>query len=123
MIGGDDGVAVDSACAEGRDRLSGWYVGGEDIASLVDRQCPARGPGDLKLVPTRANGQPAFGMYLRDGDVYRPFSLPVLTLGPAGVTHVATFFDLSLFARFGLPESLPVPPGTPPTAMAPTAGA
>jgi RNA polymerase sigma-70 factor (ECF subfamily) len=102
--------------------FTGWYVGGEDIAHLIDRQCPARGPGDLKLVPTRANGQPAFGLYMRDGDVYRPFNLPVLTLGPDGVTHVACFFDLSLFATFGLPESLPVPPGTPPTAMAPAAG-
>jgi hypothetical protein len=62
----------------------------------------------MRLVPTKANGQYAFGLYMRDGDVYRPFNLPVLTLAPDGVSHVACFFDLRLFKTFGLPESLPV---------------
>jgi RNA polymerase sigma-70 factor, ECF subfamily len=88
--------------------FTGWYVGGEDIARLIDTKCPAEGPGDMRLVPTRANGQYAFGLYMRDGDVYRPFNLPVLTLTPAGVSHVTAFFDVRLFAKFGLPESLPV---------------
>ena len=89
--------------------FTGWYAGAENIARLVDTQCPAEGPGDMKLVPTRANGQDAFGLYMRDGDTYRPFNLPVLTLTPAGVSHVACFFDLRLFRTFGLPESLPGP--------------
>jgi RNA polymerase sigma-70 factor (ECF subfamily) len=87
--------------------FTAWYQGAEDIGRLVDTQCPAEGPGDMRLIPTRANGQPAFGLYMRDGDAYRPFNLPVLTLGPSGVTHVASFFDLRLFATFGLPETLP----------------
>jgi RNA polymerase sigma-70 factor (ECF subfamily) len=87
--------------------FTGWYQGPEDIARLIDTQCPAAGPGDMRLVPTRANGQYAFGLYLRDGDVYRPFNLPVLTLAADGVSHVACFFDLRLFKTFGLPESLP----------------
>jgi RNA polymerase sigma-70 factor (ECF subfamily) len=86
----------------------GWYSGPEDIARLIDTQCPAQGPGDMRLVPTRANGQHAFGLYMRDGDVYRPFNLPVLTLTPEGVSHVSCFFDLRLFEKFGLPASLPV---------------
>jgi RNA polymerase sigma-70 factor, ECF subfamily len=86
----------------------GWYQGAENIGRLVDTQCPAEGPDDMRLVPTQANGQPAFGLYMRGEDgVYRPFNLPVLTLGPEGVTHVSSFFDLSLFDTFGLPESLP----------------
>ena len=87
----------------------GWYQGAENIGRLIDTQCPARGPGDMRLVPTRANGQPAFGLYMRDtaDGVYRPFNLPVLTIGPDGITHVASFFDTDLFALFGLPESLP----------------
>ena len=84
----------------------GWYQGNEDIARLIDVNCPARGPGDMKLVPTMANGQPAFGLYMRDGDVYRPFNLPVLTLTADGVSHVSSFFDLRLFRTFGLPEQL-----------------
>jgi RNA polymerase sigma-70 factor (ECF subfamily) len=88
--------------------FTGWYQGPEDIARLVDTRCPAEGPGDMRLVPTRANGQYAFGLYMRDGDVYRPFNLPVLTLTPDGVSHVSCFFDPRLFETFGLPASLPV---------------
>jgi RNA polymerase sigma-70 factor (ECF subfamily) len=88
--------------------FTAWYQGAENIGRLIDTQCPADGPGDMRLIPTRANGQPAFGLYMRgDDDVYRPFNLPVLTLGPSGITHVACFFDLRLFATFGLPETLP----------------
>src|SRR4051794_18160190 len=85
--------------------FTGWYSGAEDIARLIDTQCPAQGPGDMKLVPTRANGQIAYGLYMRDGDVYRPFNLPVLTLAPGGVSHVSCFFDLRLFETFGLPPA------------------
>ena len=84
-----------------------WYQGGEDIARLIDTWCPARVPGDMRLVPTLANGQPAFGLYMRGEDgVHRPYNMPVLTLGSGAVTHVVTFFDTTLFARFGLPETL-----------------
>jgi RNA polymerase sigma-70 factor, ECF subfamily len=85
----------------------GWYQGGEAIGRLVQRQCPATGPGDLLLVPTEANGQPGFGMYLRDGDTYRAFSLHVVTLGQTGISHVASFFELDLFPLFGLPMTRP----------------
>jgi RNA polymerase sigma-70 factor, ECF subfamily len=86
----------------------GWYEGAETIARLIDTHCPAKDPGDMRLVPTFANGQPAFGLYMRGEDgVHRPFNLPVLTIRDGAVTHVASFFDLSLFPTFGLPESLP----------------
>ncbi|PZS26402.1 MAG: RNA polymerase subunit sigma-70 [Pseudonocardiales bacterium] len=88
----------------------GWYEGAENIGRLIDTQCPAQGPGDMKLIRTEANGQPAFGLYMLEADnVYRPFNLPVLTFGPGGITHVASFFDLRLFETFGLPASLPGP--------------
>ncbi|HEX6444783.1 MAG TPA: sigma-70 family RNA polymerase sigma factor [Streptosporangiales bacterium] len=85
----------------------GWYHGPADIGRLIDVQCPAKGPGDMRLVPTTANGQPAFGVYLLGEDgVHRPFQLQVLTIGEHGVTHVGVFFELGLFETFGLPESL-----------------
>jgi RNA polymerase sigma-70 factor (ECF subfamily) len=91
--------------------FTAWYQGAENIGRLIATRCPAEGPGDMRLVPTRANGQPAFGLYMRgDDDIYRPFNLPVLALSTAGVTHVASFFDLRLFAAFGLPETLPAGP-------------
>jgi RNA polymerase sigma-70 factor (ECF subfamily) len=65
----------------------------------------------MRLLPTVANGQPAFGLYMRQPDgTFRAFNLPVLSIGPAGITHVASFFDLALFKTFGLPETLPAEP-------------
>jgi RNA polymerase sigma-70 factor (ECF subfamily) len=90
----------------------GWYQGPEDIGALIDTHCPARGPGDMRLIPTRANGQPAFGLYMRGEDGgYRPFQLHVLDLRGDQVGHVGCFFDTSLFALFGLPETLPAGSG------------
>jgi RNA polymerase sigma-70 factor (ECF subfamily) len=88
--------------------FTGWYQGPSDIARLIDTRCPAQGPGDMKLISTMANGQHAFGLYMRNGDVYEPFNLPVLTLTAEGVSHVSSFFDRRLFRTFGLPGSLPV---------------
>jgi RNA polymerase sigma-70 factor (ECF subfamily) len=90
--------------------FTGWYQGPEHIGRLIATQCPASGPGDLALVPTQANGQPAFGMYLRDGGIYRAFNLHVLSFGSSGISHVATFFDLDLFPTFGLPQTRPAQP-------------
>lgn len=84
----------------------GWYQGAETIGLLIDVNCPA-GPGQLRMVPTTANGQAAFGMYyLTDDGTYRPFQLHVLELRGGEVAHVSAFFDHSLFALFGLPDLL-----------------
>jgi RNA polymerase sigma-70 factor (ECF subfamily) len=85
-----------------------WYQGAETIGRLIASQCPADGPGDQILVPTSANGQPAFGLYMRGDDgVHRAFHLQVLDVTPTGVRHVAAFFDTNLFEKFGLPAVLP----------------
>ena len=87
--------------------FTGWYQGAVNIGRLIDRQCPG-GVHDMRMLPTTANGQPAFGLYMRgDDDAFHPFHLQVLTLGPAGVEHVGAFFERSLFETFGLPASLP----------------
>ena len=59
------------------------------------------------LVPTRANGQPAFGAYLRSSDGIRHgIGLYVLTL--SGDRIRAMFrFEASVLPWFGLPRSLP----------------
>ena len=87
--------------------FTGWYQGAEAIAALIRTNCPARRPGDMRLVPTQANGQPAFAhVPAATRDCYRPFGLPVLTFTGALVSHVSMFFDLSLFDFFGLPRTL-----------------
>lgn len=60
------------------------------------------------VVPTRANGQPAFGVYLRDpaGGLRPATGLHVLTL-TGGRICALTHFDTSVLAAFGLPRSLP----------------
>ena len=62
----------------------------------------------MPMIPTTANGQPAFGLYMRtrEGD-FRPFHLQVLDLEGDRVKHVGAFFEKSLFTKFGLPERLP----------------
>jgi RNA polymerase sigma-70 factor (TIGR02960 family) len=59
------------------------------------------------LVPTRANGQPAFGAYLRTpGGVSHGTGLYVLTLAGDRICAL-TRFDNSALPYFGLPRSLP----------------
>lgn len=64
---------------------------------------------DLKLVPTAANGQPAFGYYLPDpnSNVYRAGGILVLTVTEDGISAITRFGEKSLLARFGLRRSVP----------------
>ena len=62
---------------------------------------------NFDLVPTRANGQPAFGTYLRTrGGIRHATGLYVLTLAGDRISAI-TRFDTSVLASFGLPRSLP----------------
>ena len=103
--------------------FTGWYQGPETIAALIETNCPG-GAQDMPMLPTTCNGQPAFGLYLRDddraggaggadgagragrGERFRPFQLHVLELDGARVSHVVVFFDTDNFARAGLPPEL-----------------
>jgi RNA polymerase sigma-70 factor (TIGR02960 family) len=61
------------------------------------------------LVPTRANGQPAFGTYLRTpGGISHGTGLYVLTLTGDRICAM-TRFENSVLPWFGLPRSLPSP--------------
>jgi len=59
-------------------------------------------------VPTRANGQPAFGCYFPAPHtaVARPYGLFVLTLDGNQVSAITWFSDTGLFPHFGLPRTL-----------------
>lgn len=64
--------------------------------------------GRLKLYPTRANGQPAFGYYLSDPNllIWRARGLLVLTLAEDQISAITWFADRGVLARFGLPRTL-----------------
>jgi RNA polymerase sigma-70 factor (ECF subfamily) len=65
-------------------------------------------PGRIfRLVPTSANGQPAFGIYLVDPTAGVAHANGLLVLGLAGDQVSAMIrFDNSVFPRFGLPRTL-----------------
>jgi RNA polymerase sigma-70 factor (ECF subfamily) len=86
--------------------FTSWFRGARNIARLISTHCPAEGPGDQLLVPIKANGQPAFAVYMRDPaeNVHRAFQIQVLTLTAAGIIHAVAFFDTTLFETFALPE-------------------
>jgi RNA polymerase sigma-70 factor (TIGR02960 family) len=81
---------------------------GRDVAARFHAAVTFRGGRVLRLVATRANGQPAFGLYSRDPhtDVFRATGLLVVTLAGDRVSAM-TCFDNSVLPRFGLPRILP----------------
>lgn len=62
------------------------------------------------LIPTRANGQPAFGCYMRDPrtSIMHAHGVVVLTLAGDRIAALTRFLDNSLLTTFGLPRSLRV---------------
>lgn len=84
----------------------GWYQGAHDIITLIHQQCPAESPGDMRLIPLVANGQPAAAMYMRAGGRHVPFQLHVLDMNGGRISRVVAFLDGTLFPKFGLPDWL-----------------
>jgi RNA polymerase sigma-70 factor (TIGR02960 family) len=81
------------------------YEGRDVVARFWARQFGAGRRFDL--VPTRANGQPAFGAYLRvPAGIRHATGFYVLTLA-GGRICAMTRFDNSVLPWFGLPRSLP----------------
>jgi RNA polymerase sigma-70 factor (ECF subfamily) len=79
----------------------GELIGHEAIGVYLDRGAEVRG-APLQVRPTRANGQPAFGCYLRS----QPWGMVVLTLSGSKVDEITFFADPALPSRFGLPEHI-----------------
>jgi RNA polymerase sigma-70 factor (ECF subfamily) len=80
---------------QGRQQVIDWWVG------------PGAECAGSRLVPTRANGLPAFGQYRPSGPGGRhePWALQVLELDGAQVAEFSFFLDTeTLFPLFGLPQ-------------------
>jgi len=86
------------------------YQGVAAIDEFFTQAFAAR-PADRtdRLVPTRANGQPAFGHYIGDAHapVVRGVGVIVMTLDGDRVSQLTRFGGAALLARFGLPRTLP----------------
>jgi RNA polymerase sigma-70 factor, ECF subfamily len=87
-----------------------WYSGREAIRlffAVAWKTC-----GGLRLVPTEANGQPAFAIYERTGTeaLWTAHSIHVLMLDDDSISSLTIFVPPTgpgLFATFGLPLILP----------------
>jgi len=86
------------------------YQGHEAIGAFLRQRAELRGAA-LRVVPTRANNQPALGCYLPDPatGVARPWGLIALTLEGDAISAITWFADTGVFRHFGLPRTLPQP--------------
>jgi RNA polymerase sigma-70 factor (TIGR02960 family) len=86
------------------------YQGHEAVGAFLRNRAELRG-APLRVVPIRANSQPAFGCYLPDPQaaIARPYGLIVLTLAGDAVAAITWFADTGVFPHFGLPRTLPDP--------------
>ena len=104
--------------------MATWYAGRDAARVFLERWAFARrwsrerevfeaGVRDVRLVRTRANGQPALAAYNRDPEtgVFRPYALQVLTLRGGRIAQVDGFVTPRFFPAFGLPDTLEEPAG------------
>jgi RNA polymerase sigma-70 factor (TIGR02960 family) len=84
------------------------YEGHATIAAFLRERCSSRVGRGFRLVPIRANTQPAFACYLKDArsPVARPHGLIVLTLAGDRISALTRFLDNSSYPHFGLPRML-----------------
>ena len=98
--------------------MATWYDGRDavkvflsDFAFAKQWDGSAFVPGDrtVRLVPTRANGQLAFGAYRldRDAGVFKPYTIQMLTLRGREIVEVTGFVAPGYFRHFDLPAELP----------------
>ena len=76
--------------------LAEWYVGIDAIAAFFRWATSTQGAGPFRLVPTRANGAPAFGIYARG----EPFVLQVVEADVRGIRAMTSFMNPALFRFF-----------------------
>ena len=87
-----------------------WVTGREQIKSFIAANIlDGEARGRWRLVPTRANGQPAFAWYRRtpDKSSFAAFAIQVVTVEEDLVADATTFVFPGLFEAFGLSVEIP----------------
>jgi RNA polymerase sigma-70 factor, ECF subfamily len=87
--------------------LPTWYGGREAVATFL-RGWPLAGVDRWRLIPTRANGQLAFGAYTWNqvAGSFTPHAVIVLTLRGTQIEELTVFLTPQALRHFGLPEQL-----------------
>jgi RNA polymerase sigma-70 factor (ECF subfamily) len=85
------------------------YQGPAAIASFLAGSARYRDGRRVALIPTRANGQPAFGCYVPDehAPISHLHGILVLTMEGDRISAITRFIDGGLAPHFGLPRTLP----------------
>lgn len=89
--------------------IPAWYRGRATIRTLVTRTIfGGAANGRWRLLPTRANGQFAFGLYRRnDEDAnYHAYGIQTIRITAGEIADILTFQNPSLAAYFALPLTL-----------------
>ena len=86
-----------------------WFTGRDTVMRFLAIRAFTKA-GDIVMVQTAANAQPAVAEYRRSADgVLRAHSIHVLTAGrktgTPGIAAITVFLDPALFGAFGLPQS------------------
>jgi RNA polymerase sigma-70 factor, ECF subfamily len=88
--------------------IPSWYQGRATIGGLVGKTIFAGDArGRWRLLPARANGQQAFGLYRLSEGGYAAYGVTVLTADNNGIRDIITFRVPELVGMFNLPQSLP----------------
>jgi RNA polymerase sigma-70 factor (ECF subfamily) len=84
------------------------YQGRLVIASFLRENATWRRGQRYRLIPTRANTQPAFATYRTDAHapIAHATGLVVLTLEGERIAAITQFMDTSILSRFGFPRTL-----------------
>jgi RNA polymerase sigma-70 factor (ECF subfamily) len=84
------------------------YEGPEAIAAFLSDRFASHEGRRVRLVWTRANGQPAFGHYIEDANapICRYFGVIVMTLEGQQISGLTRFGDTAILPRLGLPRTL-----------------
>jgi RNA polymerase sigma-70 factor, ECF subfamily len=87
--------------------LPAWYRGREQVAVFLGGG-PLAGTTRWRLIPARANGQLAFGLYAWDDgtQMFVPRAVDVLTMRGPQILEITAFLTPGAFRGFGFPASL-----------------
>ncbi len=91
--------------------FTSWYQGREPVGAILRLHPFGSGRrAGWRLLPTRANAQPAFVLYRADrpGEDFQAFGVMMISTlrSPAAVSALTIFKDVALVARFGFPPVL-----------------
>ena len=87
--------------------IPSWYRGRENIRALVSKTVfSGQAAGRWRLAPTRAGGQPAFGLYQQREGAYQAYGIQVVTFESQAIADIITFRNPHLLAHFRLPPTL-----------------